>query len=107
MALLLFLACAPDYSNGDATAGAAIYEQWCTSCHGADGTLGVEMNGKPAADLTVVTGQRTDDELADAILNGKREMPAQPLKNSETADCIAYLRATFPAQTDSGGDSGP
>lgn len=107
---LTLIACGYDYSSGDATAGATVYADSCESCHGADGAAGVDINGTPAADLTFETGDQTDDELADVILNGVGEMPAQALTNTETADCIAYMRATFTgaaADTDTGGDAAP
>lgn len=103
--ILSLLACSPDYSNGDAVAGADVYAATCESCHGADGKLGVEVGGEPAADLVFETGDLTDDEIASAILDGVGTMPAQSLSNTETADCIAYMRATFTG-TDTGGDTG-
>ncbi len=102
--ILSLLACGtPDYSNGDAVAGADVYASTCESCHGADGKLGVEVGGTPAADLTFETGDLGDDELARVILEGEGTMPAQALDDTETADCIAYMRATFTG-TDTGGD---
>ena len=103
--ILGFLACSVDYSNGDSTAGATVYADNCESCHGTDGALGVLVGGEPAADLTFETSDQTDDELADVILHGAGTMPAQDLTNTETADCIAYMRQTFTG-TDTGGDTG-
>jgi mono/diheme cytochrome c family protein len=103
--ILSLLACGtPDYSNGDAVAGADVYAASCKSCHGADGKLGVEVGGTPAADLVFETGDLTDDEIASAILDGVGTMPAQSLTDTEAADCIAYMRATF-TSGDTGGDT--
>lgn len=96
--LLMFalVACGtPDYSDGDPIAGADVYAAACQSCHGPDGDAGVQVEGVAAADLRVVTDEQSDDELADAILNGAGTMPAQLLTDTETADCIAYLREAF------------
>lgn len=93
--LSLFACGTADYSGGDATAGAEVYASSCESCHGVDGMLGVEVNGVAAADLTFETNALSDDGIADAILNGVGGMPAQGLDDTETADCIAYMRANF------------
>lgn len=94
--MLSLLACGtPDYSDGDPTAGADVYAAACQSCHGPDGDAGVQVEGVAAADLRAVTSERSDDELADAILEGVGAMPAQLLTDTETADCIAYMRASF------------
>lgn len=93
--LSLFACGTADDAGGDATAGAEVYAASCESCHGADGRLGVEVNGVAAADLTFETNALSDDGIADAILNGVGEMPAQGLDDTETADCIAYMRANF------------
>lgn len=82
--------------GGDATAGAEVYSGTCEGCHGPDGTLGVEIGGEASADLTVEVPEQTDAQLTDIISNGYGTMPAQSLSETEIADCIAYLRATFP-----------
>ncbi len=82
--------------TGDATAGAEAYAGSCEGCHGADGTLGVEIGGSPSSDLNVEVPEKSDAELTDIILNGYDNMPAQSLSEQEAADCVAYLRETFP-----------
>jgi mono/diheme cytochrome c family protein len=91
--LMLLIACSDEPST---EAGAEVYDRSCASCHGADGGAGVETNGIPAADLARWVPPLTDDQLADTILDGTGEMVAIPLDEVELADCIAYLRATFP-----------
>ena len=49
--LLLLVACA---HAPDPVAGADKYDIFCSSCHGADGTAGVQVDGVPATDLAVV-----------------------------------------------------
>jgi mono/diheme cytochrome c family protein len=75
--------------------GAELYDRTCVNCHGADGTLGVQVNGVAASDLTVVVPALSDEALATVIAAGAGEMPAQDLHGREIDDVIAYLRATF------------
>lgn len=89
--LALLLACA-----GSEDQGAVVYADECESCHGADGTLGVQMNGVPAASLPDVVPALDDEALRGVIDEGEGEMPAQHLDPPDVADCIAWLRATFP-----------
>lgn len=77
---------------GDPVAGAAVYDTYCTSCHGDDGTLGLDG----AVDLTEHIPEHTDAQLRDVIRNGDGDMPPQTSDETEIADCIAYLRETFP-----------
>lgn len=92
MSLVLLLACAHD---PDPVAGADHYDLFCSSCHGADGTAGVQVDGVAATDLAVVPSL-DDDTLTTVIQDGYLAMPAQQLDDDETADVIAYLRETFP-----------
>jgi len=87
----LFSGCAHDA----VAEGEAIYERTCENCHGADGTAGIQVDGVPAADLTVFVPKLSDDDLATIITTGIRAMPAQDLQGREVDDVIAYLRATF------------
>lgn len=77
---------AADVNNGN-----ALYQQHCTNCHG-DGGMGM-MPGVP--DFS--RGERLfapDMQLADAIRNGVRVMPAFEglLSDHEILDVVAYLR---------------
>lgn len=83
-------------TTGDPTAGADVYASYCTSCHGEDGALGVEIGGEPSADLSAEVPEKSDEELTDIIQNGYGTMPAQAVTDAELPDLIAYLRATFP-----------
>ncbi len=106
LALLSLLACGSpsggdsgtfDFSNGDATNGATVFGNTCINCHGADGKQGTVVSGTPAADLTVRVPADTDDFIVNQVQNGGAiAMPAQGLSDSDTADVLAYVRATFP-----------
>ena len=73
---------------GDATAGADVYTGTCGICHAADGS---GASGPALAPFM----SKSDEELSTIILDGYEDMPAQSLSGQETADVIAYLRATF------------
>jgi mono/diheme cytochrome c family protein len=88
---LLLLACDHD----PVAEGAEVYARTCENCHGEDGTAGIQLDGVPAADLTVVVPALTDSDLSDVIANGFGTMPAQDLGSREVDDVVAYLRATF------------
>lgn len=78
--------------GGDATAGAQVYADTCATCHGANGT-----EGEPTyPSLVVEIPDQTDAQLESIIQDGYGDMPAQGLTDTELADVIAYLRATFP-----------
>jgi len=83
-------------ATGDAAAGATVYANLCVSCHGADGTQGTPVNGTASADLTFEVPDNDDASLHDTIANGYGDMPAMTQDETEIADCIAYLRETFP-----------
>jgi len=85
-------------ANNSNTRGAAeLYSKHCASCHGRDGrakTLKAKLNH--ARDLTDSVWQdRTSDErLFNAIMNGKRKMPAfsKKLSEQEIDDLVSYIR---------------
>lgn len=80
-------------SGGDASRGQAFFNTSCANgeCHGTDGDFG------PAPDLSVEVPQYDTIDLADIILNGKGQMPAQEsLQEQAVADIILYLRQAFP-----------
>lgn len=82
---------------GDATAGKAVYNKACKSCHGADGTpnaaiaksMKVEMLhlGDPAVQ------KLSDDELSAIVTGGKGKMkPVKSVAGKAADDVIAYMR---------------
>jgi mono/diheme cytochrome c family protein len=78
-----------DALEGDATAGAALYETHCQGCHGDDarsGSAGENLAGQ-------VVDERS--EFIQAILRGKENgaMPSfeQTLSDQEIADILAHI----------------
>lgn len=84
-------------ASADELPGAALYRQkQCTSCHAADGS-GNTPAGKAtkARDLRSADVQKaSDDELADAIANGRGKMPAykSSLSPDQVKELVAFLR---------------
>lgn len=87
MWLLLFAACASD--------GAAVYESTCAGCHGADGSLGVVVNGVASPDLAELVPAMSDDELTTVIEEGSGVMPPQLTKGADVRAVLAYLRDLY------------
>jgi mono/diheme cytochrome c family protein len=82
---------------GDATAGKAVYDKACKSCHGADGTpnagmaksLKVEMKhlGSPEVQAS------SDEALKKAITEGQGKMkPVKSVSGKAADDVVAYMR---------------
>ena len=79
-------------TGGDLARGAEVYQMSCGSgyCHGPDGVSG------PAPDHTTTVPAMDDAALVDVIQNGRGYMSPVGLDDTELADVVAYLRATFP-----------
>lgn len=69
------------------TDGKALYEANCSSCHGADGKLGVSG----AMDISV--SQLDEAGIKTIILNGRNAMPAAPGVTEEQAQAISQYVA--------------
>jgi mono/diheme cytochrome c family protein len=82
--------------TGDATAGQAIFEDTCGlegPCHMDDGTPGASSD---APDLTTELSGFSDDQVLDAVLNGKGDMTKQDfLSDQEIANALAYIRSEW------------
>ena len=90
-----------------ADAGKALYDTSCIHCHGASGEGSSVMDKYwkmriPRLNSAYVQG-KSDDELKDVILNGKRKMPPAMAGKPETQhrtkitadqvpDLVAYIR---------------
>jgi len=98
---LLLLACGtqddPDVLavldlTGDVAAGEAVFEATCgfSSCHGPTGD-----DGANGVKFSEHIHHHTDYELVDFVLNGTGDMPPVGISPQETADVLAWLRATY------------
>lgn len=76
--------------EGTPKRGQALYQMHCARCHGAEGG-GIASN--PALSKTTLTLR--DPDIVDIMLNGKGGMPAQRLDEQQTADVLAWMRATW------------
>ena len=91
---------APPVAAAVVQQGAAIYEERCESCHGADrqGT-----GGSPS--LIGVTGRLGPDALRSVIVDGRGPMPPIDLNANELQSLVAFL--TGPLAGGRGRGSGP
>ena len=83
---------------GDATAGKAVYDKACKSCHGADGTpnAGIAKSMKvPMAHLGDAAAQgKSDDDLKAIITKGQGKMkPIKSVSGKAADDVVAYMRS--------------
>jgi cytochrome c oxidase cbb3-type subunit III len=89
-------------ATGDATHGAAVYETFCSSCHGAGG------KGSPKAS-SIVDGSflalLTDQELRTLVIVGRTDfgapdwrnnIPGKPMSAQEISDVVAWLSSQRP-----------
>ena len=80
----------------DATAGKAVYDKSCKSCHGADGTPNpamAKMMKVEIRDLKSSEVQATsDDDLKKVITDGKGKMKPIPSAAASAPDVVAYIR---------------
>jgi cytochrome c6 len=94
--LLVFFVCPAN--AGDPFVGKGIYDQHCTSCHGADGRgimVGTTGDKSFTAGSTILV--KPDGELKTFIRNGKGIMPAYRgiLTEEQILDVIAHIRTFF------------
>lgn len=90
--LLALTACADSRASkisgleGDATAGATLFQENCQSCHGANGVGG---SGPALAEEA-----EEPDEVISIVLSGEEEMPSfeETLSDQEIADIVAFLQ---------------
>lgn len=83
-------AAAQNLAGNSGTGGAATFRQYCVTCHGADGTLG--LNG--AKDLTV--SALSLEERVNIITNGKKLMtPFNTLLSPQEIQAVAEYTQTL------------
>lgn len=94
-------------SAGDAERGAATYQTFCASCHGADGKGGVKAGSiVDGSYLALVSNQglRTTVIVGVPDLGApdwRSDVPGQPMSGQEVSDVVAWLaaqRPQFPGQ---------
>jgi cytochrome c6 len=97
----LIMAASPA-AGADSTAGAGVYKSKCVTCHGADGGGTAVGKSLKVADLRSAEVQsRSDDELTQAISDGKGNMPGfkATITDDEIHAVLAHVR-TFAAKGD-------
>lgn len=103
--LILAMAAAPAFADGDARLGERLYRVYCTQCHGVagdgKGINAAEMSIQPRDHTdTAEMSARTDESLFTAIKHGGKAvnksvlMPAWEanLSDDEVNALVAYLR---------------
>jgi mono/diheme cytochrome c family protein len=100
----------PPYTTktaGDAQRGAAVYQTFCSRCHGHDGTGG---NGASSIVDSSYLALVSDQYLRTAVIAGRPELgapdwrenvPGRPMSDQEVTDVVAWLasrRAAIPGQ---------
>ena len=85
------------YAAGDATAGKAVYDRACKTCHGAmgEGNPNIAKAMKvEVADLRSPEVQKmSDDDLKKAVTDGKGKMqPVRSVTGKSVDDVVAFLR---------------
>jgi cytochrome c oxidase cbb3-type subunit III len=94
----------PPYSvteTGDASRGAAVYETFCSSCHGAAGKGGKASSITDGSFLALLTNQ----ELRTLVIVGRPDfgapdwrnnVPGRPMSSQEISDVVAWLSSQRP-----------
>jgi mono/diheme cytochrome c family protein len=85
-------------SAADATAGKAVYDKSCKTCHGADGTanpaiakmMKVDMKNLGSAEVQAMS----DDDIKKIVTGGKGKMkPVTAVSGAGLDDVVAYVRS--------------
>ena len=76
--------------DGVATCGAVLFAEQCAGCHGEDGT---GSEGGPG--LGGHVRYHTDLEVLTVLLVGQGDVPPRDLGPHQSADLLAWLRASF------------
>ena len=85
-------------SAADATAGHAVYDKSCKTCHGSDGTanpaiakmMKVDMKNLGSAEVQAMS----DDDIKKIVTGGKGKMkPVTAVSGGALDDVVAYVRS--------------
>jgi len=91
--LAIFLLAAAGTFAADATAGKAVYDRACKSCHGPDGSGNPAIAKAMKVELKDLK-KSSDAELRKSVTDGVGKMKPVPSVNAaQTEDMIAYLRS--------------
>lgn len=90
----------PSADRGDSANGAVLFTDWCTNCHGPDGTTPSGSRGLVIIDPAYLASVN-DDHLIEVISTGfpkPNDMPAfrEILSSQEISDLLAWLRSFQP-----------
>ncbi|GDX79879.1 hypothetical protein LBMAG42_16900 [Deltaproteobacteria bacterium] len=93
---------------GDSDNGQYVYQSYCQSCHGVDGSGGIDVGIGPdtgyyatggsgfSANLKVRVPQLTDEAILKVLRDGYKGMPSQFSEDDDQAlDVLSYMRDTF------------
>lgn len=87
-------------SEGEEIDAKSLFEYHCVTCHGTDGKGTRRGHELKVPDLSDADWQATkkDDEMMDAITNGKNKMPPwrEKLKPEEIQALVEYVRKLAP-----------
>ena len=79
----------PSEESDQEQTGESLYIEYCSSCHGQDGTGGADAPG------VINHLDDTNEELLDIIVNGFGRMEGIPLAEEEALRIIDYMRSEF------------
>ena len=79
----------PSEETTEEQTGEELYAQYCSACHGQDGTGGADAPG------VINHLDDSDDKLVDIIINGFGRMEGIAVTEDEALRIIEYMRAEF------------
>jgi mono/diheme cytochrome c family protein len=75
--------------DGDAVAGADVYDSNCATCHGINGEGGSGPSMSNVANMS-------ESAIVDVVLTGKESMPSfDTLEDQQIADLLEYIVTTY------------
>jgi len=85
------------YAAGDATAGKAVYDRACKTCHGATGEANANLAKAMKVEIpdlgSAVVQKVSDDDLKKVVTDGKGKMqPVKSVTGKSVDDVAAFVR---------------